>query len=94
MKKVLWSIAAATLIITLAGCANTVELIHAENRQPLPVTETVPEPAGPVENKDVVLSAGSDQFVDTITSKKDTEPEPQEEVPVIPQPQESEPRHL
>jgi len=92
MKRVLWSIAAATLIITLAGCSNAVEPIQVENRQPLPVTEIVPEPVGPVENKDVVLSAGNDQFVDTISSNEDTEPEPQEEPPVIPQPQESDPQ--
>jgi len=92
MKKILWSIAAATLIIILAGCSNAVEPIQAESRQPLPVAESVPESAGPVEDESVVLSAGSEQFMDTITSKEDTKPEPQEEVPVIPQPQESEPQ--
>ena len=52
MKKALWSIAAATLII-LTGCSNAATPIQAEDRPPLPVVETVPEPAGPVERDPV-----------------------------------------
>ena len=72
MKKVLWSIATATLII-LTGCSNAVTPIQTEDRPPLPVVETVPEPAGPVESEAVVLSAGNDQLVDDTTVKEDAE---------------------
>ena len=96
MKKVLWSIAAATLIV-LTGCSNAAAPIQAEDRPPLPVVETVLEPAGPVESEAVVLSAGNDQLIDNVIVEDDTEvnaePEPQaEEPPVAPQPQESEPQ--
>ena len=95
MKKVLWSIAAATLIV-LTGCSNAATPIQAEDRPPLPVVETAPEPAGPVESEAVVLSAGNDQLVDNTTVKEDVEstvePESQAELPEIPQPQESEPQ--
>lgn len=96
MKKALWSIAAAALII-LTGCSNAATPIQAEDRPPLPVVETVPEPAGPVENEPVALSASNDQLVDSEIVEDDTEinaePEPQaEEPPTAPQPQESEPQ--
>ena len=94
MKKVLWSIAVATLII-LTGCSNAATSIQSENRPPLPVVETAPEPAGPVESEAVVLSASNDQVVDNMIVENDTEvnaePEPQEP-PTAPQPQESEPQ--
>ena len=96
MKKVLWSIVAATLII-LTGCSDAATPIQAEDRPPLPVVETVPEPAGPVERDLVVLSASNDQLVDNTIVEDDTEintePEPQaEEPPAESQPQESEPQ--
>ena len=96
MKKALWSIAAATLIV-LAGCSNAAAPVQAEDRPPLPVVETAPEPTGPVESKAVVLSASNDQVVDNMIVENDTEvnaePEPQaEEPPTAPQPQESEPQ--
>lgn len=96
MKKILWSIAAATLIIP-TGCSNTAKPIQAEDRPPLPVVETAPEPAGPVERETVALSASNDQFVDTVIVEDDTEinaeSEPHaEEPPTAPQPQESEPQ--
>ena len=95
MKKVLWSIAAAALII-LTGCSNAATPIQVEDRPPLPVVETVPELAGPVESEAVVLSASSDQLVDNTTVKEDVEstvePESQAELPEVPQPQESEPQ--
>ncbi|MBD5160853.1 MAG: hypothetical protein HDT14_02305 [Oscillibacter sp.] len=96
MKKVLWSIAAATLII-LTGCSNAVTPIQTEDRPPLPVVENVPEPVGPVEREAVSLSASNDRFVDSVIVEDDTEvnaaPEPQaEEPPVAQQPQESEPQ--
>ena len=91
MKKVLWSIAAATLII-LTGCSNAATPIQAEDRLPLPVVETVPEPTGPAERDPVVLSASNDQLVDNTIVEDDTEintePEPQaEEPPAESQPQ-------
>ena len=95
MKKILWSIAVATLII-LTGCSNAAMPTQAEDRPLLPVVETVPESAGPVESEAVVLSAGNDQLVDNTTVKEDVEstvePESQAELPEIPQPQESEPQ--
>ena len=95
MKKVLWSIAAATLII-LTGCSNAAMPIQAEDRPPMPVVETVPEPVGPVERETVALSASKGQLVDTVIVEDDNvnaEPEPQaEELPVAPQPQESNPQ--
>ena len=93
MKKVLWSIAAATLII-LTGCANTAAPTQPEDRLPPPVVESVLEPAGPVESEMVALSAGNDQLVDNTTVEEDTvtvdtmEPAPQAEAPAVPQPQE------
>ena len=96
MKKALWSIAAATLII-LTGCSNAATPTQAEDRPLLTVVETVPEPAGPVESEPVVLSASNDQFVDNVIVEDNTEInaelEPQaEEPPTTPQPQESEPQ--
>ena len=93
MKKVLWSIAAATLII-LTGCSNTAAPTQPEDRLPPPAVESVLEPAGPVESETVTLSAGNDQLVDNATVEEDrateatTEPEPQAEAPAAPQPQE------
>ena len=96
MKKVLWSIAAAALII-LTGCSNATAPIQAEDRPPLPVVETEPEPVGPVERETVSLSASNGQFADNVIVEGDTEisaePEPQaEEPPAAPQPQEAEPQ--
>ena len=96
MKKTLWSIAAATLII-LTGCSNEATPIQAEDRPPLPVVETASEPVGAIERETVSLSASNDQFVDSMIVADDTEvnaePKPQaEEPPVAPQPQESEPQ--
>lgn len=92
MKKVLWSIATATLILTLAGCSNAATPAQLENHPLRPVVETVPEDTGPVESETVVLSAGNDQFVDNTTVKEDTEssaePESQAEPPAVSQPQE------
>ena len=93
MKKVLWSIAAATLII-LTGCSNTAAPTQPEDRLPPPAVESVLEPAGPVESETVALSAGNDQLADNATVEEDTateattEPEPQAELPEAPQPQE------
>ena len=91
MKKVLWSIAAATLII-LTGCSNKAAPTQPEDRLPPPAVESVLEPAGPVESKTVALSAGNDQFVDNTTVEDDAEdtvePAPQAELPAAPQPQE------
>lgn len=100
MKKVLWSIATATLILTLAGCSNAATPAQSENHPLRPVVETVPEDTGAVEDEDetVALSAGNDQLVDSAAVKEDTEcivePEPQAqaEPPAAPQPQESEPQ--
>lgn len=92
MKKVLWSIAAATLILTLAGCSNAATPTQLENHPLRPVLETVLEDAEPVENETVALSAGNDQLVDNATVKEDTEssaePEAQAEPPAVSQPQE------
>ena len=91
MKKVLWSIAAATLII-LTGCSSTAAPTQPENRLPPPAVESVLEPTGPVESETVALSAGNDQFVDNTSVEETveitTEPEPQAELPEAPQPQE------
>ena len=62
MKRVLWSIAAATLILTLAGCSNAVAPAQSEDRPLRPALETVLEDAEPVENETVALSAGNDQL--------------------------------
>ncbi len=67
MKKALWSIAAATLII-LTGCSNAAMPIQAEDRPPVPVVETVPEP---VERETVALSASKGQLVDTVIVEDD-----------------------
>ena len=72
MKKALWSIAAATLII-LTGCSNAATPTQAEDRPLLTVVETVPEPAGPVESEPVVLSASNDQFEDNEIVEDKTE---------------------
>lgn len=95
MKKVLWSIVAATLILTLAGCSNAATPAQLENHPLRPVVETVPEDTGAVEDEDeaVALSAGNDQLVDNATVKEVTEssakPESQAEPPAVSQPQES-----
>lgn len=95
MKKVLWSIAAATLII-LTGCSNAAAPIQPEDPPPRPVVEIVLEDTAPVESKAVALSAGNDQLVDDTAVKEDTggsvKPEPQAEPPAESQPQESEPQ--
>ena len=93
MKKILWSIVAATLII-LTGCANTAATTQPEDPPPTVEVESVLESAGPVENETIVLSAGNDQLVDNTTVEEDTttedtvEPAPQAEPPAAPQPQE------
>lgn len=96
MKKVLWSIAAATIILTLAGCSNEARPAPSENHPLRPVVETVPEDTGPVESEAVALSAGNDPLVDSAAVKEDTEgsvePEPQAEPPAAPQPQKPEPQ--
>ena len=80
MKKVLWSIAAAALII-LTGCSNTAAPIQPEDPPPRPVVEIVQESAEPIESKTVPLSASNDQLLDDTAVKEDTEskvePEPQ-----------------
>ena len=43
MKKVLWSITAATLILTLTGCAGTAGPVQSENCPPQPAAVTTPE---------------------------------------------------
>ena len=92
MKKVLWSIAAATLILTLAGCSNAAKPTQPEDHPLRPAMETMPKGTGPVESETVVLSAGIDQFVDNATVKEDSEssakPESQAEPPAVSQPQE------
>lgn len=92
MKKVLWSIAAATLILTLAGCSNAAKPTQPEDHPLRPAMETMPKGTGPVESETVVLSAGNDQFVDNATVKEDSEssakPESQAEPPAVSQPQE------
>lgn len=96
MKKVLWSIAAATIILTLTGCSNEARPAPSENHPLRPVVETVPEDTGSIESEAVALSAGNDQLVDSAAVKKDMEgsvkPEPQAEPPAAPQPQEPEPQ--
>ena len=95
MKKVLWSITAATLII-LTGCSNTAATTQPEDRlpPPPPAVESVLEPDGPVESEMVALSAGNHQLVDNATVEEDTEAEgtmeseSQAELPEAPQPQE------
>ena len=72
MKKALWSIAAATLII-LTGCSTPAAPIQPEDRPLLPVAETAPESAGPVEREPVALSASNDQVVDNMIVEEDTE---------------------
>lgn len=47
MKKVLWSITAATLILTLTGCAGTAGPVQSENYPPQPVAVTTPELSAP-----------------------------------------------
>ena len=95
MKKVLWSIAAAALII-LTGCSNTAAPIQPEDPPPQPVVEIVQESAEPIESKTVPLSVGNNQLLDDTTIKEDTEgsvePEPQAEPPAESQPQESGPQ--
>ena len=92
MKKVLWSIAAATLVLTLTGCSNAAKPTQPEDHPLRPAMETVPKGTGPVESETVVLSAGNDQLVDNATVKEDTEssaePESQAEPPAVSQPQE------
>lgn len=92
MKKVLWSIAAATLILTLAGCSNAAKPTQPEDHPLRPAMETMPKGTGPVESETVVLSAGNDQFVDNATVKEDSEssakPESQAEPPAVSQSQE------
>ena len=93
MKKVLWSIIAATLII-LTGCANTAAPTQPEDHLSPPAVESVLEPAGPVESETVALSAGNDQLADNTSVEDNTEaegimePEPQAEPPTAPQSQE------
>ena len=72
MKKALWSIAAAALII-LTGCSNAAAPIQAEDHSPPSVVETVAEPAGPIERETVSLSASNDQFVDNAIVEDGTE---------------------
>lgn len=74
MKKVLWSIAAATLILTLAGCSNVATPAQSEDSPLRPVLETVPEDTGPVESETVVLSAGN---VPVEEPPLETNPEPE-----------------
>lgn len=63
MKKVLWSIAAATLILTLTGCAGTAGPVQSENYPPQPAAVTTPELSAPptkaVESEPVSFSAGN-----------------------------------
>lgn len=63
MKKVLWSIAAATLILTLTGCAGTAGPVQSENYPPQPAAVTTPElsalPTKAVESEPVSFSAGN-----------------------------------
>lgn len=95
MRKVMWSIAAATLII-LTGCSNAAAPIQSEDYPPQPVVEITLESADPVENEVIVMSAGNDRLVNDTAVKEDTgskvEPKPQAEPPAESQPQESEPQ--
>lgn len=68
MKKVLWSVAAATLILTLTVCAGTAGPVQSESRQPQPVVEITPKPstspAQAVESEPVSFSASIKLSVD------------------------------
>ena len=68
MKKVLWSVAAATLILTLTACAGTAGPVQSESRQPQPVVEITPKPstspAQVVESEPVSFSASIKLSVD------------------------------
>ena len=73
MKKVLWSIAAAALAITLTGCANTAEPAPSEDRPSRPAAEITVQSTEPVAEEPVVLSAGDEQAVNNITISEDVE---------------------
>ena len=86
MKKVLWSIAAATLAITLTSCANTAEPVPFEDRPSQPAAEIIVQSTDPAAEESAVLSAGDEQAVDSITVSEDVQnteatpkPEPQVE---------------
>ena len=90
MKKVLWSITAATLILTLTGCAGTAGPIQSENCPPQPAAVTTPElsasPTKAVENEPVSFSASNklpvgDSPEDSAASEK---PTPSPELPAKP----------
>jgi len=59
MKKVLWSAAAALMILTLTGCAGTAGPAPTEDRPPETMVENVPESPAPVEKEQVAFSAGN-----------------------------------
>lgn len=102
MKKVLWSIAAATLILTLTDCAGTAGPVQSENYPPQPAAIVTPElsapPTGAVDSEPVSFSAGTklpvgDSSEDSTASEEPTSsPEPEPIAPVLqaaPAPQET-----
>ena len=90
MKKALWSITAATLILTLTGCAGTAGPVQSENSPPQPAAVTTPELSAPPtkagESKPVSFSASNklpvgDSPEDSAASEK---PTPSPELPAKP----------
>lgn len=93
MKKVLWSAAAALMILTLTGCAGTVGPAPTEDRPPETMVENVPESPAPVENEQVAFSAGNSPLA--VDNEKNegtdgsTEPVPPAKPAPTPAPQET-----
>lgn len=90
MKKVLWSVAAAALILTLTGCAGTAGPVQSENCPPQTAVVTTPELSAPppkaVESEPVSFSASNklpvgDSPEDSTASE---EPTPSPEPPAKP----------
>lgn len=96
MKKVLWSITAATLILTLTGCAGTAGPVQLEDYPPQPAAIVTPELSAPptkaVESEPVSFSASDklpvgDSSEDSATSEKPTlSPEPPAKLSASPVP--------
>jgi len=93
MKKVLWSAAAALMILTLTGCAGTAGPAPAEDRPPETMVENVPESTTPVEKEQVAFSAGNFPLAEDNEKNKgtdgSTEPVPSAKPAPTPAPQES-----
>lgn len=90
IKKVLWSITAATLILTLTGCAGTAGPVQSENCPPQPAAVTTPELSAlstkAIESEPVSFSASNklpvgDSPEDSAASE---EPTPSPEPPAKP----------